>query len=392
MRLIKKTSRNIMKIVMIFVMTMGLFATDAYAVSLPEGPVTLLVDATAAGDTASRAEGATYKTFKGAIDKASLNGDTIKLQTDIVSEDDIYLYKSIILDLNGKSLTKNSSAPIIRVSSMELIGNLDIVDSSEAKSGVISNMFSATSTINNEGIRSIKIYSGRIHSPNGTAIRCDKGNIEVLGGEVTAISTGNINPYAIRLNGSCSLSVSSGTVSSLNSTSSTAISNAGTGDINVSGGTITSQFHAIVATSGSGQAKNVTITGGDLSSTGAGTAAIYDTVSNVHISAGNFQSNVVVAKLKISGNPNIRVRLSFLTDKKFEIAGPLTGLSGSIILDGGYLESTTEGTVVATATSEEYVNASKFLLTNVVEKTLMKNGFNLVMTEVLPEPDRKSVV
>lgn len=73
--------------------------------------VTLLVDSNAANDDAARADGATYRTIQGALAKAQ-NGDTIKLVTDIETNNVVYIggatgTTKLILDLNGKTLTSS---------------------------------------------------------------------------------------------------------------------------------------------------------------------------------------------------------------------------------------------------------------------------------------------
>ena len=81
-------------------------------------PVTLLVDSTATDDSAARGDQAKYQTFTGALTAAQA-GDTIKLETDITiasndshvkSDENWYtIGKAVIIDLNSKTLTVNSS-------------------------------------------------------------------------------------------------------------------------------------------------------------------------------------------------------------------------------------------------------------------------------------------
>ena len=94
-----------------------------------QSEVTLLVDSSEANNDAARADGATYKTIQGALEKAQ-NGDTIKLNSDITTTAVVWFEgpagttKLIILDLNGKTLT-SSYDESGRVA-VEAQGNVDV--------------------------------------------------------------------------------------------------------------------------------------------------------------------------------------------------------------------------------------------------------------------------
>jgi uncharacterized repeat protein (TIGR02543 family) len=88
--------------------------------------------------------------------------------------------------------------------------------------------------------------------------------------------------------------------------------------------------------------------------------------------------------LNLSGDPTLTVNVNALTSKRVSITGALTGDDGSIKLNAAYPLNTDAGTVVATATEDEYADASKFVLTNVTGKTLVKSGKDIVFAADIP--------
>ncbi len=110
------------------------------SVAMAEGEVTLYVSSSAANDSAVRAEGAEYKTVKGAYTKAQ-SGDTIKLKSDITTPSSearafTTANKSIIFDFNG--YTMNCSYNANTVYGLYISGAnsvLTVTDSSIEKTG-----------------------------------------------------------------------------------------------------------------------------------------------------------------------------------------------------------------------------------------------------------------
>ena len=278
--------------------------------------------------------------------------------------------KNIILDLNGKNLS--CSGPLLR---LEGETHLEVKDTSAGKDGVLSSSSGNTIYYLEDGTGTVTISSGTVTSVSstpGTAIRNEgNGDITISGGTVSS-TTGS----AIWNEGDGHLIVSGGTVTT-NSNQDTIINYAG--NVTISGGTVTATAGTALSSSG-----NVTISGGTIISSSQ--ISVYNLIGTgtVNITGGTL-GLVYIKELNLSGNPTLTVALNFLTDHKFSITGPLMGDDGSITLNGTSLSPT--GThIVATADNEAHAVLSKFSLINVDGKTLTKSGANIVLSEVITGP------
>lgn len=366
-------SRLMMILMMVFTMIVGFIPTQ---ISADPTPVTLLVDSSLGNDSASRAEGATYKTFSAALTK-SLSGDTIKLHSDItlLNGASIIHNKNIIVNLNGYNLIKTDQYNLIKLSGT---ASLEIKDTSAEGNGVLSSTFTGFSfLIYNLGSGTVKISSGNIHSPYGGAILCEDGVLDIAGGTMTS----NKQP-TISIGGPCNTFISGG---SIVSESSKAIDVFGIGSFTMTGGSITSKKTAIAGGSITAfKRRNIVISGGTIASTDE--FSIWDGFGHTAISGGNLLSGInltsIDSKLSISGNPSTKILLNKYFPNKITITNQLTGDAKSIKLDGINLVDAADKTVVATATSEEYLDISKFELINLPNKVLVKSGSNLILTSI----------
>ncbi len=285
--------------------------------------------------------------FSTALSTPSLDGSytVVKLANDIVLNiSKMSITKNIIIDLNGYKLSKTMNGIEVTNNS-----NLEITDTSVDANGILDiNISVGFETIAILGSGSVTVSAGTVKS-NRTVYNKGTGSITITGGKVTSES------IVIRNESTGTINVTEGLVST--SSAAPAIFNVSTGVINVSGGTVFTP------------------------KTYGNTASIRSTNSGpLNISGGNI-GLIEAVILSVSGNPTLEVYLQVLTSKKVLITGPLTGEEGNIILNGSSLAVATEGTVVAFATSEEYVDTSKFLLTNLLGKTLVKSDSDLVLMD-----------
>ena len=272
---------------------------------------------------------------------AALSGDTIQLTGNFTNTAQATISdKSLILDLNGFTLSGERSTEENgdSVFLLRYAGSLEIKDSSAGQTGKL---------------QAAKVQGIQIDA-TGT------GGVTVSGGTVSTSDNGEgftSAPYY-------------------------AICNRGSGTVTVSGGAVSASGTSSVAIYSDNASGKIVISSGTVSSSGSNSKAI-QSVGTANISGGTL-GIVAPATLNLSGAPTLTLQLNMLTDNKFTIVGALTGADGGITLNGVGLTATDAGTVVATATTADDAVASKFTLTNVTGKTLVKSGADLVLASTDP--------
>ncbi|WP_397359781.1 hypothetical protein, partial [Oscillibacter sp.] len=204
----KKRLLSILLSVCMVLTLLPCFAITAMAA----GEVTLLVNTSAADDSAARGTDAKYKTLAGAVAKA-VSGDTIKFETDCVVDATVMIEgTTLTLDLNDKLITCS-------------------VDNSYYTNYLINVGNGGTLTVTDTGSG-----SGKIQYPSPIAVTSN-GTFTVAGGTIKAIS-GGYGP-AIHCNNSAGkVNVTGGTVIADNGGSEGYGAINGSGTTNISGGTV----------------------------------------------------------------------------------------------------------------------------------------------------------
>gem|GEM_PF-3552237 len=204
--------------------------------AMAAGEVTLLVNTSAADDSAARGTGARYKTLAGAVAKA-VSGDTIKFETDCDVDATVMIEgTTLTLDLNDKLITcsvDNSYYTNYLIN----VGNGGTLTVTDTANGLGKIQYASPITVTSNG--TVNIARGTIEAAsagNGPAIQCGSsiGTVNVSGGTVT-LDIGGSESYGA-INSFGTVNVSGGTVVGTGATP--AIKSSGT--VNVSGGTINS--------------------------------------------------------------------------------------------------------------------------------------------------------
>jgi uncharacterized repeat protein (TIGR02543 family) len=336
----KKRILSILLVVCMVVSLLPCFAITAMAA----GGVTLLVNTSAADDSAARGTGAKYKTLAGAVAKA-VSGDTIKLETDCVVDATVVIEGlTLTLDLNDKLITcgvDNSyyTNYLINVGNG---GTLTVTDTANG-SGKI--QYSSPIAVTSNG--TVNVVKGTIEAISegyGPAIQCNNsaGTVNVSGGKVI-LDNGGYEGYGA-INSFGTVNVSGGTVVGTGATP--AIKSAKT--VNVSGGSTNS------LSSLSGSTANVTggniglfriISGGTAYVTGGTINTIYNdgTLQNLnsqslslYVFAGG-DPNVAVSSLSVTPDLGYTYGLNDVkTDSEGKIYAWLpAGITNASVTAGG---------------------------------------------------------
>lgn len=234
---------------------------------------------------------------------------------------------------------------------------------------------------------SLEISGGSVSSLYNYAIYANSGgSIAISGGLITSE-----NAVALNIGGTVKATISGGTISSNSTKGHMAITeDSGSGPTSIqliiSGGTIFAESsYAIWAITGS----LIDISGGTISTNSKGfssTSSIYiEKCKVVNISGGNLgvvNLGALPNPLNLSGNPKVTIQLAsyMFVNHPFSITGPLTGEDGAIVLDAKYFQTMSKGLVVANAITDSDAVVSKFSLTNIAGKSLIKDGSNIVVS------------
>ena len=182
----------------------------------------------------------TYTDLQEAINSVTEERTIIKIIRNITyTKDDLVIIvpktKNIILDLNGYKIVSS-----IIGKSIQNEGELEIIDTSENKEGIITT--SEETTIFNTYEANLIISEGTIENKTKYAIKSE-GNIIIKGGIVRCIRGNNDIAYGIYNANSGSIEITGGTISSKVEYAATCygIYNASSGNIKITGGTINTQ-------------------------------------------------------------------------------------------------------------------------------------------------------
>ena len=223
---------------------------------------TTITDAAQIGDI-------TYPTLQEAIGTVGTEQTTIKLLRNVTytSQDTEIINpngKDIILDLNGYKITSAIPEKVIKNE-----GILKITDISEEKTGTI--ITSEETTIVNMNGAKLIIDEGTIENRTKQSIY-NEGAATIQGGTVSSSSSSGGFDYGIYNNGSGSVEITGGTVSSEDY----GIYNAGSGIVEVTGGTISSSSSWSTYGIYNNESGSIEVTGGTVSSRGYHCYGIYN--------------------------------------------------------------------------------------------------------------------
>jgi uncharacterized repeat protein (TIGR02543 family) len=247
----ERMKKRILSILLVVCMVVGLLPFFAIT-AMAAGEVTLLVNTSAADDSAARGTGAKYKTLAGAVAKA-VSGDTIKLETDCVVSATIGIEGvTLVLDLNDKSITCDVDNSYY-TNYIFNVGNGGTLTVTDTANGLGKIQYPSPIAVTSNG--TVTVAGGTIKAISGgygPVIHCNNsaGTVNVTGGTVIADNGGSEGYGAI--NGGGTVNISGGTVVGTGDTP--AIKTVGT--VNVSGGYINS----LSSLSGS----TINVTGGNI--------------------------------------------------------------------------------------------------------------------------------
>ena len=315
-----------------------------------------------------------YTSLQGAIDATRVNvtdddRDTVTIVKDIQlsSAANVAGVRNMILDLNGHTITVNSSLDRVINNS----GNLKITDSSADESGEITIYSSNAGTYNtqkgtygiyNNESGNIEIAGGMIECSTNASYNyaygiynASSGKVEISEGTVNANNSSAYHAYGIYNYSTGSVEVSGGTISSNNTYSSGNNSNAvaygicnySTGNIEVGGGTVSSSSSSYYAygiyniSIGS-----IEVHGGTISSKGTSSISVFSYsygiynygAGNIEISVGTVSNNTY--GIYNYGMGNIEVSGGTVSNNTYGIYN--YGM-GNIEVSGGTVSNNTYG-------------------------------------------------
>lgn len=227
--------KRILSILLVVCMVVGLLPFFAIT-AMAAGEVTLLVNTSAADDSATRGTGAKYKTLAGAVAKA-VSGDTIKLETDCVVSATIGIEGvTLVLDLNDKSITCDVDNSYYTNYAIN-VGNGGTLTVTDTANGSGKIQYPSPIAVTSNG--TVNVAGGMIEATSeayGPAIQCNSsgGTVNITGGTVI-LDNGGYEGYGA-INSAGTVNISGGTVVGIGATP--AIKTVGT--VNVSGGYINS--------------------------------------------------------------------------------------------------------------------------------------------------------
>ena len=235
-----------------------------------------------------------YETFADAVADAKPSGDTIKVLKDVtdVSDGTVGDNKTIKLDTNEKTLTRNEPIVVSEGASLEIIGT-----------GTITSSNSTQSTILSQG--TLKITSGVITSEGYLPLVAqNSGNIEIAGGTITKTSTAKAT---IAGEGTGTIKILGGTVEGN--------IYAGNGTVDLVSGTVNGNIHG-GKIQGTADNSNIILEGATITGDIYGGGDATDKVNNVNITlqsgsvrnvfgGGLNNSQVGTANIVLNGDPII---------------------------------------------------------------------------------------
>lgn len=258
--------------------------------------------------------GKKYKSIQEAIDDCQETDTITIIRNSIIAQNAetaiVPASKNITLDLNGFEILASNENTIVNN------GSLEVVDSSEGKTGTIKN--TVNTTFKNQGTGTIKFTSGTI---NNTAtynvVNGGSGTVTVDGASITGYK--GVNNEATG-----SVVVNSGKIE----TSQNAIMNGSTGNVIINDGTVNTTGRGYIAIEnhkGTVTVNNGTVCGG---------AAI----------SGKDEGNIIIHNGTIYGN----YVSSWGADPDYENGQAVLLEKGTLTIDGGTLYCTGDGYVIST--------------------------------------------
>ncbi|MBR0490810.1 MAG: BspA family leucine-rich repeat surface protein [Clostridia bacterium] len=285
-----------------------------------------------------------YDNLTGALSEAS-NGETIKVMNNTTEpsnlEPIIDAGKSVVLDLNGKTITLTR----------KLVNNGTLDIKTSVGGGVLRNDTSGYVTVRNNEDGVLNLMSGSIISGKNIAV-VNYGNLAVTGN--TQISSDNNTYSAFENNGTATINggtfTCNGTYSIRNSTNASCAMSGGSANGLYNTGTFELTGTAEIIATNQVAIMNLnllTISGGAVSSTEGNGVYQYGNSAMLNVTGGTISGNIGIvayekSTINISGNATI------VTGNEYE---GIRGEYSNISITGGKVEGKTDGIMVSASGS-----------------------------------------
>ncbi len=271
---------------------------------------------------------AAYTTLAEAVAAVNANGGTLKLEANIHSDDCFTFTNTVVLDLNGYTLTGNDGTSYSNLLSVAEGGILTVQDSVGTGKVDCYSYTDGTSlyyryAISVKGV--LNVVSGTVSG--GSAISVNGGTAHITGGSVTGTSTG------VYVNNSGTVTLTDGNVQATRFVSgSTSVGRAilaDGGTVKINGGSVTGPSTGVwIKNSGT-----VTMTGGAVSGGYYYGVVLYDTGCSLDVSGGSITATGTARGMSLANNGG-SIKISGTADITSAVYA-LYQWSGTVEMTGG---------------------------------------------------------